>query len=103
MPTQRFATALKALKTAYDEATALISEQADHQQAFENATDLANMLRDLAQAASTLRATTVARIAEQEKLSLAVLAERIGISKARAAQLVTSATKLAAKDRPKES
>lgn len=63
--------------------------QAQH--AFDSATALADTLRQLAENAANLRARTAARIATEEKLSLSVLATRIGVSKARADQLIKSA------------
>ncbi len=85
-------TALANLRRAYEQAADVISAMPG-QRAFEAATGLADVLRELAELAAELRAQTAARIAEEEKLSLAVLATRIGVSKARAAQLVQSAQK----------
>jgi len=83
--------ALDELKAAYLRSAAVVSGAKDAQSGFDGATELAELLRELAEQAADLRANAVARIANQEKLSLAVLATRIGISKARAAQLIQSA------------
>jgi hypothetical protein len=85
------AEALDALTAAYREAVATINAIPDPQRAFEYATQLANALRDTYQEASELRTHAAARIWEAEELSLAALAERIGVSKARADQLIRAA------------
>lgn len=69
----------------------MIHGDSQAQHAFESATALADTLRQLAENAANLRARTAARIATEEKLSLSVLATRIGVSKARADQLIKSA------------
>lgn len=69
----------------------MIHGDSQTQHAFESATALADTLRQLAENAANLRARTAARIATEEKLSLSVLATRIGVSKARADQLIKSA------------
>jgi hypothetical protein len=85
-----FAVALASLRDAYEQATAVIHGDSQAQHAFESATALADTLRQLAENAASLRARTAARIATEEKLSLSVLAARIGVSKARADQLIKS-------------
>src|SRR5215211_6387960 len=90
-PEEAAAQALDALTTAYQEAVATINAIPDPQRAFEYATQLANALRDTYQQASELRTQAAARIWEAEELSLAALAERIGVSKARADQLIRAA------------
>ena len=69
----------------------MIHGDSQAQHAFDSATALADTLRQLAENAANLRARTAARIATEEKLSLSVLATRIGVSKARADQLIKSA------------
>ena len=64
------------------QAAAVIHGDSQAQHAFESATALADTLRQLAENAASLRARTAARIAAEEKLSLSVLAARIGVSKA---------------------
>jgi hypothetical protein len=88
-----FMTALARLRDGYGQAAEAIHETAEAQQAFEAATALADALRQLAEHAADLRARAAARIASEEKLSLAVLATRIGVSKARAGQLIQSTKK----------
>jgi hypothetical protein len=90
-PEEAAAGALDALTTAYREAVATINAIPNPQRAFEYATQLANALRDTYQEASELRTHAAARIWEAEELSLAALAERIGVSKARADQLIRAA------------
>jgi YesN/AraC family two-component response regulator len=90
-PEEAAAQALDALTAAYQQAVATINAIPDRQRAFEYATQLANTLRDTAQRASELRTQAAARIWEAEELSLAALAERIGVSKARADQLIRAA------------
>jgi hypothetical protein len=85
------AQALDALAKAHKEAMAAIDAITDPQQAFERATTLANLLGDMRSEAAELRARTAARIWEAEELSLAALAERIGVSKARADQIIRAA------------
>ncbi|MFC0533958.1 hypothetical protein [Phytohabitans kaempferiae] len=80
--------ALGALARALDQVVAAIKAQGDPQRAFEGATRLADAMREAAESAADLRAQTAVRIWEEEKISLAGLAERIGVSKARAGQLV---------------
>ena len=90
-PRDRFTVALTSLHDAHEQAVAAIHEDSQAQHAFESATALADTLRQLAENAANLRARTAARIAAEEKLSLSVLAARIGVSKARADQLIKSA------------
>jgi hypothetical protein len=85
------AAALDALALAYDKAASAIETAPDTHRAFERATQLAETLRDAAESAAELRARVAANIWETEALSLAQLAKRIGVSKARAAQLVRTA------------
>jgi hypothetical protein len=86
----RFTVALASLRDAYGQAVTVIHEDPQAQHAFDSATALADTLRQLADSAASLRARTAARIATEEKLSLSVLAARIGVSKARADQLIKS-------------
>jgi hypothetical protein len=79
---------LDRLQDAYEQAVVMIQSDSRAQRAFESATALADKLRAFANDAADLRAQAAARIAKEEKLSLAVLAGRISTSKARAAQLI---------------
>lgn len=90
--------AIQALTTAYAEVLAQIDEMPDLQQAFEHATALAEQVRQMAEQASDLRAQIVRRIWDAEKLSLAALAKRVGVSKARAGQFVQAAKATEAKE-----
>ncbi|MGH3930469.1 MAG: hypothetical protein ACRDTF_10890 [Pseudonocardiaceae bacterium] len=85
------ARAIAELRRAYQEAHAAITAEPDPHRAFELATDFANELRSLADDGANLRAVTVGRIWEAEAISLAQLAQKIGVSKARAGQLMQSA------------
>ena len=60
-------------------------------EAFTLATQLRDQMEALADADAVLRAEIAARIAEEEQLSLAGLADRISVSKARADQMVRRA------------
>jgi hypothetical protein len=88
---RKVAAALDELARACERAASVIESVPDADRAFEGATRLAETLRDAADSAAELRARTAARIWETESISLAQLAKRIGVSKARAAQLVRSA------------
>jgi hypothetical protein len=59
--------------------------------AFKIATDLATAFREAAEEVAGLRAREAARVRDSERLSLSGLAERLGISKARADQLIRTA------------
>lgn len=83
-----FETRLEALRRAFEQSAHAVRSCPDRQQGFDQASKLADELRDLADRAADLRAEAVARIWEAEKLSLAGLAQRIGVSKARADQLL---------------
>lgn len=83
--------ALADVRAAYEHARAVLGEEADPHQAFELATQFADALRALADEAADLRAAAVGRIWENEATSLAGLAQKIGVSKARAAQLMRTA------------
>lgn len=86
--------ACAALTTAVERAMAAI-EGAEPEQAYLHATRLATVLtgshQALANSIATLRARSAGRIQDTEQLSLAALAIRLGVSKARADQLVKRA------------
>ncbi|GAA1021452.1 hypothetical protein Aple_073750 [Acrocarpospora pleiomorpha] len=88
-----FSAVLFALRRAYREAVKAVQATADAHEAYESATRLADGLREMADAAARVRAATAAQIQKAEKLSLAGLAERLGVSKARADQLLRAARK----------
>ncbi|MEU7003491.1 hypothetical protein [Nonomuraea sp. NPDC046570] len=83
--------ALADLEHAFDTAVTAINAEADPNRAYDGATDLVETLRRIFEASADLRARSAARIFEQERMSLAGLADRIGVSKARAAQLIKTA------------
>lgn len=94
-PAADYAAATAAIRAAFRRASELVADEADPHVAFRRATELAEILRSLADEAANLRPATVYRIWEAEQLSLAALAKRIGVSKTRADQLLHMA-------RPKE-
>lgn len=84
-----------AIRAAYEEAVAAFAaiDDVDHNQAaFEVASILAAAVDDLATDAAARRRRCVQRIWDVEELSLAQLANRISVSKTRAANLVRSFT-----------
>jgi DNA-binding transcriptional regulator YiaG len=85
---ERVKAALDELRRAYQQAADAITAADDAEAAFQGASELAEVMRQGADAAARLRAQMVRRIWESEQLSLAVLANRIGVSKARAAQII---------------
>ncbi|MEU4697401.1 hypothetical protein [Nonomuraea dietziae] len=84
-------TALADLVRAFDAAVAAIEAEPDPNRAYGGATQLVETIRQLNELSGDRRALTAARIFEQERMSLADLAGRIGVSKARAAQLIKTA------------
>jgi hypothetical protein len=91
VPNASFAAALDGLAQVLRDVTAEVEQAPDKQAAFEAASVLTEMLRRATNTAADLRAKIVAGIADEESLSLALLADRIGVSKARAGQLMQSA------------
>jgi hypothetical protein len=83
--------ALARLQDAFTDAVAVIQAETDGRKAFQDATELANLLRAWGGNAAALRADTALRIAEAEKLSLAGLANRLSVSRGRAQQLTETA------------
>jgi hypothetical protein len=71
-----------------------INGDPDLHSAFHAASHAADTVRTAADQFSELRASLVAQIADDEKLSLAKLAARVGVSKARAGQLVETGRKV---------
>ncbi|MEV0383394.1 hypothetical protein [Nonomuraea sp. NPDC050643] len=84
-------TALADLERAFGAALMAIDADTDRNRAYNGATELVETLRGLFEASGHQRALSAARIFEQEEMSLASLADRIGVSKARAAQLIRTA------------
>ncbi|MEU0570869.1 hypothetical protein ABZ297_36495 [Nonomuraea sp. NPDC005983] len=83
--------ALADLERAFGAAVSAIDAEPDHNRAYDGATELVETVRRLFEASADQRALSAARIFEQERMSLAGLADRIGVSKARAAQLIKTA------------
>lgn len=69
-------------------ALTLVETDEDRQAAFELADHLAEKLATINTEASEIRRSRIRRIWDAEKLSLARLADKVGISKTRAEQLV---------------
>lgn len=63
----------------------------DPQEAFTQATQFTEELRAATNEAGSLRGRVLMRIWESEKMSLAALAQRVGVSKSRADQLIRGA------------
>ncbi len=87
----RVAASLAEIHRAYSLAQEALEQESDPRVAFQVATTFADALRSLAEQGAELRASTVARIWESEATSLAGLADKIGVSKARAGQLMQAA------------
>ncbi|MFE3455541.1 hypothetical protein ACFXJ8_42175 [Nonomuraea sp. NPDC059194] len=83
--------ALFALRRAYQEAVRQTRAEPDLRTAYEDATRLAEQIRELADDAALVRAEAALRIQTAEGLSVSALAEQLGLSKARAGQLVRAA------------
>ncbi|MFI6522186.1 hypothetical protein ACIBF1_42020 [Spirillospora sp. NPDC050679] len=88
-----FESTLEDLGRAYAEVLNLLQVLPADQRTFDHASALMEMLREFVETAADERAHVAARIAEAEKLSLAGLADRIGVSRARAGQLMQSSKK----------
>ena len=82
--------AFRTLRGAYEEAIAAIEVMSDGREAFSQAGELARILGEWSQQAARLRAAVAVRIAEDETLSLAGLANRLSVSRARAQQFMAS-------------
>ena len=82
--------AFRTLRGAYEEAVAAIEAMSDGREAFSQAGELARVLGEWSKQAAKLRATVAVRIAKDEELSLAGLANRLSLSRARAQQLMES-------------
>lgn len=83
-------TTLAEVDAAYVRALAAINAEPAAGDAAKAAHALAAHLRKLADASAQLRTRLAGRIKEDEGLSLAKLADRIGMSKARAQQIIDS-------------
>lgn len=83
--------ALIELEESAAAAMSAIEATPEPNRAFERATALREVVDRMVGEAADLRARMAARIYESEKMSLAALANRIGVSKARADQFIRSA------------
>ncbi len=86
-----FKAATDALRDAYLAAAAAVEATRDPDEAFRHATELREATDRIVGAAAKLRARMAHRIWQAEGMSLAKLAARIGMSKARADQLIRAA------------
>lgn len=84
--------AVETIRAAYRIA-ALFVEQLPARAAFTAATELAELLRDLAEQAAGLRARMAARIARDEGLSVRALARTLGMAKSKAGALLARAAR----------
>lgn len=89
--------ALAAVARVRQLAVDTVAEADTSQQALQMATELITALRNASDEVGVLRAQNAVRIKDEEKLSLAALADRMGVSKARADQIVKIAHGKAAK------
>ncbi|GAA3168007.1 hypothetical protein [Nonomuraea roseoviolacea] len=79
------------LRRIYEQISGALQMSSDPEVAFGSATVLADALREMADDAALTRAKVAAQIREGEGLSIQALGERLGISKARADQLLRAA------------
>lgn len=82
------AAVIRRLQTAYEEARALTTSIDEPRAGFAAATQLSLALQTMLNEVAEMRALIVARIHEAEPQPLSQLAERFGISKSRADQMV---------------
>jgi DNA-directed RNA polymerase specialized sigma subunit len=90
---KRLSGLLTAFDLAYQRAMKAIESDSDLDRAFRRATVIGERVQALREQLTELRAQTAKRIYDSESLSLSVLANRVGVSRSRAAQLVREATK----------
>jgi len=90
-PEKALDASLDALSQVYEEATAAVRSISDPQRAVVAATELATFLRAKSEDAAEVRNGLAYRIWKAEELSLSALAQRIGVSKARADQIIKAA------------
>ncbi|TDD22261.1 hypothetical protein [Nonomuraea diastatica] len=88
------------IKQEYKKVNAALQSMDDLEAAYQIATQLADGMRQLADAAALARAKSAARICDTEQLSLSGLAARLGVSKARASQLLKAARNSARGEEP---
>ena len=81
---------IETIRQAYQRAEDAINAAPAGREAFDLASELRDALDAIQGEAAELRGHTARRIWEAEKLSLAGLADRVGVSKPRAAQFVNA-------------
>ncbi|MFB9712497.1 hypothetical protein ACQP10_38495 (plasmid) [Streptosporangium sandarakinum] len=85
--------ALDALSRQYDHAAELIENMSDQDAALKAATELTEVLRLATISAGQLRADRVYKLWQSRHLSLSKLADVVGVSKTRAAEMINTAKK----------
>lgn len=85
--------ALAEVDQAHDAATTAVTAAPDLDSALAAVNELAAHMRRLSDADAELRTQIIGRVWDAERLSLAALAERVGISKSRADQLIQAVKK----------
>lgn len=93
--------AMDGVRAVYQHVSVVLASEPDPHAAFALATQFADFLRVLADEAAELRAAAVGRIWDSEATSLSGLAQKIGVSKARAAQLMQTARSINTPDQTK--
>ncbi|MET8341014.1 hypothetical protein [Streptosporangium canum] len=88
---KRLNSLITAFTLAYQRVENAVVNDQDLDRAFRRATAVGEHVQTIRERLTELRASTAGRIYDTEKLSLAVLANRVGISRSRAAQLVAEA------------
>jgi DNA-directed RNA polymerase sigma subunit (sigma70/sigma32) len=83
--------ALDTLTHATEQAEEAVSTASDGREAFRLATELTDAFHQAAERVAQLRGQAARRTRDQEALTLRALADRIGVSKSRADQLVKEA------------
>lgn len=94
---EEFSRRFSELSQAVANAMASIEHTANDETAYRRASKVVEMLQEATASAASLRVSIVRRIQETGRLSLAQLGERIGVSKARAADMVNAAKRRGAK------
>lgn len=87
-PMEALRAALADLDRAHDAAVAAVEAAPDLDTELEAVNELAGHMRKLDEADAERRTRIIGRVWEAERLSLAALAERVGVSKSRAEQLI---------------
>lgn len=88
---------VEALGRAYEDLARDIEAGGDRQAGLESAARLADLLRGAAESAAELRARVLLRIQEEQHLTLSELGAMVGVTRARAGQLVQVARRSRAK------